>query len=127
MVEQDLSLQLVRCNHNLRTESDVLHGVGVDHADENNIDAVRHVRRAHRRCDPELCRSLHLGGVNIEADNMMTGLDEPAREPLAHQTESNESHPCGRHLVLLTSPIGVCRHREELMALWRSGNLKARL
>src|SRR5215217_2557609 len=107
MVDHDLSVQLVRCNHTLRTQRDILHGVAVDHADENKIDAVCHVRRAHCRCDTELCRSLHLGCVYIEADNMITGLDEPAGEPLAHQTESNESHPCGRHLVLLTSPIGV--------------------
>jgi len=63
----------------------------IDDADNDDARRLGHRRRARCRLDAPAGRHLHLRRIDIEADDVVTHLDQTMREALAHQAEADKS------------------------------------
>ena len=97
MVHEDFPLAAPGRDDAVAAQRDIFHGGSVDDAHQNDVAGPRDFGRAFRGHDaPIRCRpGLRL--LDVEADDPIALLGEPAGKTLSHQAEADEADRAFRH------------------------------
>ena len=75
----------------LRPFDDLLHLIGRQHRDENDRARAADLEHGSGRAAAHLLEGAALGGIHVEADDLESGGEKPARQRRPHQADADQT------------------------------------